>query len=59
MAKREKSPRKKFDLAKARATKAIAEMNELARELHWPGLLGRLENLRHAMNRVNRTSLPK
>lgn len=59
MREKKQSPRRKFDLAKGRATKAIDEMNEQARELGWPGLFGRLENLRAAMQRVNRTKLPK
>lgn len=59
MTKRQPTPRRRFDLAKKRATNAINELNDLARELGWPGIFGRLENLRDAMNRVNRTQLPK
>ena len=53
------TPERQFRLALRRAVKAVEKLNDLARVLGWVGLYERLEALREAARKVERTQLPK
>lgn len=59
MPRNQPSPRRRYDLAQRRAVKALDEMNDLARELKWPGIYNRLERVREAFRQLRRVKLPE